>query len=104
MAKKIYQRLSLEKKFDVNPAYCDSFLKQTLWAFMTGYIIAEKCSMINAARAYMDYFGIEDDEFSLTTTYRTLNEKIKTLARNEEHLKLVDEILKKNEHEAKNIG
>lgn len=87
------KRLTLEKKFDVNPAYCDSFLKQTMWGFITGYAMSGGTSIAEAVRAYMDFFGVEDDISVVGEIYRQMNRKMRTLIRNEKHIEMVKSIL-----------
>lgn len=101
------KRLTLERKYDVNPAYCDSFLRQTMWGFITGYAMSGGTSKTEAIRAYMEFFGVEDDISVIGEIYRQMNRKMRTLVNNKDHIDLVAGILKiekENNGEGKSKG
>lgn len=93
------KRFSIEEKYDVNPAYCDSFLTQTLWGFITGYVIAGGDSRAEAIRSYMQFFGVEDDIAVIDQLYMRTNAKMRSLVNNEKHIDLVGRLLRCEENE-----
>lgn len=71
------KRLSLEKRMDVNPMYCETPLRMMLYGFVSAQREIGNTSIPDAVRNFMRFIGLDGDEWVYTVTYSQVAKKMR---------------------------
>lgn len=59
----------MEERMDVNPIYAETPLKMLLFGFVSGQQNNSDVSVLNSVRNFIQFLGIEGDEWTFTTNF-----------------------------------